>query len=86
MLFRSISAAAHSERAALLGKYLDAIFLSPVFPTASHPSAVALLPARANKLAEAFQIPVYALGGVTARNALLLHGFAGIAAIGALVP
>lgn len=81
-----ISAAAHSARAALLEKYLDAILLSPVFPTASHPGARALLPARANKIAEAFKTPVYALGGVTARNASLLHGFAGIAAIAALAP
>jgi thiamine monophosphate synthase len=37
-------------------------------------------------MARAFGIPVYALGGVTAQNASLLQGFAGIAAIGALLP
>jgi thiamine monophosphate synthase len=30
------------------------------------------------------RIPTFALGGVTARNAALLSGFSGIAAIGAL--
>jgi thiamine monophosphate synthase len=35
-------------------------------------------------MAQALRIPVYALGGVTSRNARLLHGFSGIAAIGAL--
>jgi thiamine monophosphate synthase len=45
-----------------------------------------LTPVRANAMAHALSIPVYALGGVTARNAPRLHGFAGIAAIGALAP
>jgi thiamine-phosphate pyrophosphorylase len=81
-----LSAAAHPLRAAMLCKFVDAVFLSPVFPTASHPSALAMTPVRANRLALSLVAPVYALGGVTARNACLLHGFAGIAAIGALVP
>ncbi|MGZ5935309.1 MAG: thiamine phosphate synthase [Rhizomicrobium sp.] len=79
-----ISVAAHDERAATLSKFVDAIFLSPVFPTRSHPGAPALTPVRANHIAQAVALPVYALGGVTARNAALLNGFAGIAAIGAL--
>jgi len=79
-----ISAAAHSSRAAVLRKHVDAIFLSPVFATASHPGRPALTPVRANAMVHGLAVPVYALGGVTARNASLLHGFAGIAAIGAL--
>ena len=80
-----ISVAAHSSRAATLSKSVDAIFLSPVFPTSLPPRAApALTPVRANNIAQAVALPVYALGGVTARNAALLHGFAGIAAIGAL--
>jgi thiamine-phosphate pyrophosphorylase len=81
-----ISAAAHSLRAAMLCKFVDAILLSPVFATASHTDRGALSPVRANTIAHDLAVPIYALGGVTARNASLLHGFAGIAAIGALLP
>ena len=64
----------------------DAVFLSPVFPTASHPERIALGVARASLMAAQANIPVYALGGVDARNAALLSptGFQGIAAISAL--
>jgi thiamine-phosphate pyrophosphorylase len=81
-----LSAAAHGLRAAGSTKFLDALFLAPVFPTQSHAEATAHTPVRANRIARAFGIPVYALGGVTAENASLLHGFAGVAAIGALLP
>jgi thiamine-phosphate pyrophosphorylase len=80
-----ITTSAHSLRA-LSAAHVDAVFLSPVFATASHPERKALNPARANLIARQARMPVYALGGVDARNAGLLHGFAGIAAIGALTP
>jgi thiamine-phosphate pyrophosphorylase len=79
-----ITAAAHDLRGAPRDKSVDALLLSPVFATRSHPGAAALTPVRANRIASALRVPVYALGGVTARNARLLHGFSGIAAIGAL--
>ena len=79
-----ISVAAHDMRAAAICRFADALLLSPIFPTLSHPQALALTPVRANRMAHGLRIPVYALGGVTPRNARLLHGFAGIAAIGAL--
>ncbi len=78
------SAAAHDVRAATTCKSVDALFLSPIFPTLSHPQTNALTPVRANRMAQALRLPVYALGGVTFRNAGLLHGFSGIAAISAL--
>lgn len=81
-----ISIAAHSLRAATLSKFKDAVFLSPIFATASHPSRVAITPVRANAVARAVAVPIYALGGVTAKNAASLQGFSGIAAIGALAP
>jgi thiamine-phosphate pyrophosphorylase len=81
-----IAAAVHSLRAAVLRRYVDAIFLSPVFATASHPGRTALTAVRANAMVHRLAVPAYALGGVTAHNAPLLHGFAGIAAIGALAP
>jgi len=80
-----ITSAAHSLRAAMRG-HADALFLSPVFATRSHPGREALSPARANLIAQKARVPVYALGGIDARNARRLKGFAGIAAIGALTP
>lgn len=79
-----ITAAAHSLRAALAAPRADAILLSPVFRSDSHPDAPALSPVRARLIARALPAPIFALGGVTARNATLLPGFAGLAAIGAL--
>jgi thiamine-phosphate pyrophosphorylase len=78
-----ITAAAHGH---LPGGPFDALFLSPVFPTRSHPGAPVLGAVRANALARQSRTPVYALGGVTPANSRLLHGFVGIAAIGALSP
>jgi thiamine-phosphate pyrophosphorylase len=79
-----ITASVHSLAGLAKAKSVDAVFLSPVFPTASHPGRAALTAIRANMIARAACVPVYALGGVGARNAGLLSGFAGIAAIGAL--
>jgi thiamine-phosphate pyrophosphorylase len=80
-----ITAAAHSLRGLMTLAHLDAAFLSPVFATASHPGAAPLTPVRAAFIAALSPVPVYALGGVTARNApLLAPVFAGIAAIKAL--
>ncbi|MGA7675667.1 MAG: thiamine phosphate synthase [Rhizomicrobium sp.] len=79
-----ITASVHSLAALAKAKSVDAVFLSPVFPTASHPGRAALTSVRANAIARTAGVPVYALGGVEPRNAGLLSGFAGIAAIGAL--
>jgi len=83
-----ITAAAHHARsvtqAHTLG--LDAVLLSPVFPTESHRGAPALGIFRCAAIARAARLPVYALGGVDARNAAALAAVAGIAAIGALQP
>ena len=77
-----ITAAAHARCRAM--PQVDAVLLSAVFPTRSHPGRSTLSAVRANMIAGAMNAPVYALGGIDARNAALLHGFAGIAAIGAL--
>lgn len=81
-----ITTSAHSLSALLLAQPMpvDAVFLSPVFATRSHPGRTALTPMRANLLAKQMRRPLYALGGIGAHNATLLHGFAGIAAISAL--
>jgi thiamine-phosphate pyrophosphorylase len=81
-----ITSSAHSLKALMGAHILDAVFLSPVFATASHPGAGPLTPPRAALIASRSPVPVYALGGVTARNAALLApAFSGIAAIGSLL-
>ena len=79
-----VTAAAHSLAALRYSHRLDAVFLSPLFPTASHPGRAALSPVRAAAIARLAGVPIYALGGVNAGNAGRLAGFSGIAAIGAL--
>ena len=81
-----ITASAHSLRTLMQARDLDAIFLSPVFATDSHQGARPLTPVRAGLIAAQAPVPVYALGGVTPRNAALLApAFSGIAAISALL-
>jgi thiamine-phosphate pyrophosphorylase len=85
-----ITTSAHSFHALSSARCVpvDAIFLSPIFATKSHSQRVALTPLRANLIARAAGKPVYALGGIDARNAQKLAPdiYAGIAAIGALAP
>jgi thiamine-phosphate pyrophosphorylase len=84
-----VTAAAHSARALLRAQdlRLDALFLSPVFPTQSHPGGRALGAVRAGMIAAPSRIPVYALGGINERNATRLSRthFCGIAASRALI-
>ena len=81
-----ITSSAHSLRALMAAGLLDAVFLSPVFATASHQQARPLTPVRAAFIAARAPVPVYALGGVNPRNAALLApAFSGIAAIGSLL-
>ncbi|MBU3076943.1 thiamine phosphate synthase [Sphingomonas quercus] len=55
----------------------DLVFLSPVYPTRSHPGAPALGRVRFGMLARAARVPVIALGGMTAGR------FAGVKPLGA---
>lgn len=82
-----LTAAAHGRaglaRARRLGA--DAVLLSPVFPTASHPGAPALGPWRWAALARRAGLPVVALGGLDGSAAARLpRWIAGFAAIGGL--
>jgi thiamine-phosphate pyrophosphorylase len=85
-----VTGAAHSpaavRRAAKLG--VDAVLLSPVFATQSHPDARTIGTLRFARWARESPIPVYALGGIDARGGRRLRnsGVAGFAAIGGLVP
>ena len=81
-----ITSSAHSLKAMMHAHMLDAVFLSPIFATTSHPDAKCLTQARAAFIAAHAPVPVYALGGITARNAgLLAPAFSGIAAITSLL-
>ncbi|MCC6918126.1 MAG: thiamine phosphate synthase [Alphaproteobacteria bacterium] len=64
----------------------DAVLLSPVFATSSHPGARALGPARFAALAVRSKMPVIALGGMSGANFRRLNGSGalGFAAIEAL--
>lgn len=56
--------------------HADLIFLSPLFPTRSHPGAGALGRMRFAALAQRAPMPVMALGGVGTRHRRLLKGLA----------
>jgi thiamine-phosphate pyrophosphorylase len=82
--------AAHSRPQAIAGKRAgaDMLFVSPVYPTRSHPGARALGPFSAARLGQGLGLKLIALGGmdsarfVRARNL----GFHGWAAIDAWLP
>lgn len=75
-------ATAHSlqEIAAAARAGADAILLSPVYPTRSHPGGKVLGPVRFLMLARRSPLPVIALGGMTRARAahLPVHGWAAI--------
>ncbi|MET3713321.1 thiamine-phosphate pyrophosphorylase [Sphingomonas trueperi] len=61
----------------------DALLVSPVFQTRSHPGAPVLGPARLGLLVRGLKVPIIALGGMDAHNArrlklLGIHGWAAI--------
>jgi thiamine-phosphate pyrophosphorylase len=77
------SASAHGLRELKAAERRGAklVFLSPAFPTRSHPGARALGPVRFGLIAGQARIPVIALGGVDSRRARRLpnaYGWAGI--------
>jgi thiamine-phosphate pyrophosphorylase len=78
---------AHSRAEAVAGKRAgaDALFVSPVWATRSHPGAGGLGPSRAAGIARGLGLPVIALGGMDATRFRPLErlGFHGWAAIDA---
>ena len=85
-LVMTVSAHNRAElaRAGQLGA--DAALLSPVFSTRSHSQGNRLGPLRSMPLVTQAELPVYALGGITAQSARRLShcGFSGMAAIDGL--
>lgn len=82
---RLVTASAHSRAEALaaLRAGADLVFLSPVFPTRSHPGAPVLGPVRFGLAARGLPGPVIALGGLDAARFRRLRplgadGYAGI--------
>lgn len=81
-----VTAAVHSRlaawRASLLG--VDAVLLSPVFATSSHPGGRHLGLYRFARIAQCISVPVIALGGISAKDVrrVRLAGASGIAGIG----
>ncbi|HVV41890.1 MAG TPA: thiamine phosphate synthase, partial [Nitrobacter sp.] len=80
-----ITAAAHNARTTCLPA-LDAVFLSPVFATQSHPERVPLGGIMLRCIAMLARAPVYALGGIDDRTVARLMDapLIGLAAIGGL--
>jgi len=79
-----ITGAIHNPAAAAQAGGASALLLSPLFATASHPGTLALGVDAFEAMAQRIPMPVYALGGVTARNVAQLadtHA-AGVALIG----
>lgn len=79
------TAPTHNRREAIaaIRAGADALFVSPAFPTRSHPGARALGRSRFGMLVRGLDVPVIALGGMDARRAASLrpfgvHGWAAI--------
>ena len=83
-----VTCAAHSAGAIARARRAgaDAVFVSPVFASASPSAGRPLGPLRFAKLVRGARLPVYALGGVNAQSArrIARSGAAGLAAVDAL--
>lgn len=75
----------HDRAEALTGARAGAalLFVSPVFPTRSHPGAPTLGPGQAARLGRGLRVGLVALGGMNARRFGRLRGFHGWAGIDA---
>ena len=78
----------HRELVEAVRKGADAVLISPMFATRSHPGAAPLGAVRFAALARQSLVPVIALGGVHPRHAALVRALdaAGFAAIDGLLP
>lgn len=82
-LVHSMAVHNRSELTAAIRARADLVFISPVFPTRSHPGARALGPLGIARLARVAPMPVIALGGMDLQrmrrlNGLNVHGYAAI--------
>lgn len=65
---------AHSLRELVKAGRADAVLLSPIFPTRSHPRGKVLGSLRFRLISRQSRVPVIALGGMTAARAMALGG------------
>ena len=80
---RTASAHSLAEARAAVRRGADAVFVSPVFATRSHPGGDVLGVRGAERIARAVRVPVIALGGTDATRFREVRGFYGWAAIDA---
>ncbi len=82
---RTMPVHSRTEAITAVRRGADALFVSPVFATRSHPGARALGPVRLGLMIAGLDVPVIALGGMDARRARALRvpGLYGWAAIDA---
>lgn len=87
-MLRTLAAHSRSEIVAAERARADLVFVSPVFPTRSHPGARTLGRVRFGLMIRGNRVPVIALGGITPERAHSLNGFDiyGWAAIDAWTP
>ena len=81
--WRTASAHSLAEAQAAVEEGADAVFVSPVFATRSHPGRGALGIRGAEQIAQVIEVPAIALGGMNAERFRELGGFYGWAAIDA---
>lgn len=82
----SMSVHSHQEAVRARRAGADMVFVSPLYPTQSHPGAGHLGPLKARILARQAKVPAFALGGINIRNAASCsHGLSGFGAISALL-
>ena len=84
----AVTAPVHSRREAIVAERAGAelLFVSPIFPTRSHPCAPALGRVRFGLLVRNLRVPVIALGGMNQARAhsfvsIKVHGWAAITAL-----
>ena len=85
-----VTSAVHSQRSLWQAVHagVDAVLVSPVFPTPSHPKTKPIGLMRFSNICRISPIPVYALGGIDTTNAIRLQnsGCVGIAGISLFYP
>jgi thiamine-phosphate pyrophosphorylase len=84
-----VTMSAHSARGVAAASRLaaNAVFLSPIFQTVSHPNTMALGATRWAMLARTSRIPVFSLGGLNPSNvkAAIASGARGLGVIGSWI-
>jgi len=84
--FALMTASAHSpaELRGIAPYPIDAALVSAVFPSSSPSAGKPLGALKLRQIVQSAPCPVFALGGITAKNAGRVSGFSGLAAVGSL--